>query len=76
MTWLGTQPELPAILLNSHTDVVPVFREKWTRDPFGAERVLDADGKYRIYARGSQGIVTEISYYNCRYESCWSFVIK
>lgn len=25
LTWDGTQPELPAIMLNSHTDVVPVF---------------------------------------------------
>lgn len=25
MTWMGTKHELPAILLNSHMDVVPVF---------------------------------------------------
>lgn len=25
ITWRGTHPELPAIMLNSHTDVVPVF---------------------------------------------------
>lgn len=25
MTWIGTQPELPSILLHSHMDVVPVF---------------------------------------------------
>lgn len=25
LTWEGTQPELPAILLNSHMDVVPVY---------------------------------------------------
>ena len=25
MTWLGSQPELPSLVLNSHTDVVPVF---------------------------------------------------
>lgn len=48
--WLGSQPELPAIMLNSHMDVVPVFPEKWTHEPFGAE--LDDEG--RIYARGSQ----------------------
>jgi aminoacylase len=40
--------------LNSHTDVVPVFEESWNWDPFGAEKVKDEDGKYRIYARGSQ----------------------
>ncbi|XP_017103230.2 aminoacylase-1-like [Drosophila bipectinata] len=50
MKWLGSQPELPSIILNSHTDVVPVFPEKWTHDPFSAD--LDAEG--RIFARGSQ----------------------
>lgn len=50
ITWVGTQPQLPSVLLNSHMDVVPVFRDKWTHDPFGAER--DAQGN--IYARGSQ----------------------
>ncbi|XP_017143999.1 aminoacylase-1-like [Drosophila miranda] len=50
MKWEGTQPELPSIILNSHTDVVPVFPEKWTHEPFSAD--LDAEG--RIFARGSQ----------------------
>ncbi|TDG49582.1 hypothetical protein AWZ03_004073 [Drosophila navojoa] len=48
--WLGTQPELPSIMLNSHMDVVPVFPEHWTHDPFSAD--LDDEG--RIYARGTQ----------------------
>ena len=50
MTWTGTEPSLPSIVLNSHTDVVPVFPEKWTHPPFAAE--MDAEGK--IFARGSQ----------------------
>nr|BAN21243.1 aminoacylase, putative [Riptortus pedestris] len=50
ITWEGTDPKLPSILLNSHMDVVPVFPEKWTHDPFGAEK--DANGN--IYARGAQ----------------------
>ncbi|XP_061395567.1 aminoacylase-1-like [Musca vetustissima] len=49
-TWEGYQPELPAILLNSHMDVVPVFEDKWTYPPFAAH--MDAGGK--IYARGAQ----------------------
>ncbi|KAF9899932.1 adenylate cyclase [Linnemannia zychae] len=49
MTFEGEDPSLPALLLNSHTDVVPVFPEKWTQDPMGANKV---DGF--IYARGSQ----------------------
>lgn len=50
MSWPGTQPELPSILLNSHTDVVPVYPEFWKHDPF--EAVKEANGD--IYARGTQ----------------------
>ncbi|KAI9582296.1 hypothetical protein GQX74_015419 [Glossina fuscipes] len=50
ITWKGTQPELPSIILNSHTDVVPVFPEMWNHKPFSAD--IDKDGK--IYARGTQ----------------------
>lgn len=50
MTWTGSQPNLPSILLNSHIDVVPVFADKWTHPPFAAQ--IDESGK--IYARGSQ----------------------
>lgn len=46
----GKDTSLPALLLNSHFDVVPVERRSWKHDPFGAE--LTPDG--RIYARGSQ----------------------
>ncbi|XP_061146532.1 aminoacylase-1A-like isoform X1 [Syngnathus typhle] len=50
LTWQGTNPNLKSILLNSHTDVVPVFQEHWKYDAFSAFK--DADGN--IYARGSQ----------------------
>lgn len=50
ITWIGTNPKLPSIVLNSHMDVVPVFEEYWTHPPFGAE--IDAEG--RIFARGTQ----------------------
>lgn len=50
ITWEGSEPDLPTIMLNSHMDVVPVFKERWTHEPFGAE--IDEDGK--IYARGAQ----------------------
>ncbi|KAI4479434.1 hypothetical protein M0804_011219 [Polistes exclamans] len=50
LTWLGTEPTEPAILLNSHMDVVPVFEDKWTYPPFSAH--MDEHGN--IYARGSQ----------------------
>jgi len=33
-TWQGEDPSLPAIILNSHYDVVPVIREFWHSDPF------------------------------------------
>ncbi|HAN72352.1 MAG TPA: peptidase M20 family protein [Actinobacteria bacterium] len=35
----GTDPAAPALLLLAHTDVVPVTRTRWTRDPFGGELV-------------------------------------
>lgn len=50
ITWAGLEPNEQAILLNSHMDVVPVCAEKWTHDPFGAEK--DENGN--IYARGAQ----------------------
>ncbi|XP_050692817.1 aminoacylase-1-like isoform X2 [Eriocheir sinensis] len=46
----GTDPSLPAILLNSHTDVVPVYPEHWKYDPFSAHK----DEKGDIYGRGTQ----------------------
>lgn len=50
MTWEGLNPALPAILLNSHMDVVPVEVSKWTHPPFAAE--IDENGN--IFARGAQ----------------------
>lgn len=50
ISWIGTKPSLPSIMLNSHMDVVPVFPEHWTHPPFGAE--IDDQG--RIFARGAQ----------------------
>ncbi|KAL2928287.1 Aminoacylase-1 [Bienertia sinuspersici] len=50
LKWTGKNPELPSILLNSHTDVVPVESHKWVHDAFGAH--IDSQGN--IYARGSQ----------------------
>ncbi|XP_043466050.1 aminoacylase-1A-like [Leptopilina heterotoma] len=50
ISWKGTEPEKPSILLNAHMDVVPVVPEKWNYPPFGAE--MDKEGN--IYARGTQ----------------------
>ncbi|GAA30793.2 aminoacylase [Clonorchis sinensis] len=50
MRWKGREPDLPAILLNSHMDVVPVKEENWAYPPFSG--VLSEHGK--IYGRGSQ----------------------
>ncbi|EPS64004.1 hypothetical protein M569_10775, partial [Genlisea aurea] len=49
--WIGKDPSLPAILLNSHTDVVPAEDHKWNHPPFAAH--LDESSGH-IYARGSQ----------------------
>jgi len=50
LTWEGSEPNLPSVLLNSHMDVVPVFPEKWTHEPFSA----DKDNNGNIFARGAQ----------------------
>eukprot|EP01114_Cavostelium_apophysatum_P019724 TRINITY_DN6432_c0_g1_i1.p1 TRINITY_DN6432_c0_g1~~TRINITY_DN6432_c0_g1_i1.p1 ORF type:complete len:441 (+),score=99.31 TRINITY_DN6432_c0_g1_i1:101-1324(+) len=50
MTWKGSDPSLPTILLNSHTDVVPVVQSFWKCDAFEAHK--DEDGN--IFARGTQ----------------------
>jgi len=33
----GSDPTAPTLMLMGHTDVVPVNRDGWTRDPFGGE---------------------------------------
>ncbi|KAK1307091.1 hypothetical protein QJS10_CPA10g00071 [Acorus calamus] len=50
LTWPGSDPSLPSLLLNSHTDVVPAEPSKWSHPPFSAS--ISADLK--IFARGSQ----------------------
>ena len=50
LKWPGSDPSLPSILLNSHTDVVPSETHKWAHPPFSAH--LDSSGD--IFARGSQ----------------------
>lgn len=49
----GEDPSLPAVLLNSHMDVVPVEPEKWSVDPFGGAIVTHL-GEARVYGRGAQ----------------------
>lgn len=50
ITWSGRKPALPSLLLSSHMDVVPVYRDQWTHEPFSAEEDENGD----IHARGSQ----------------------
>ncbi|XP_078444441.1 uncharacterized protein LOC144713661 [Wolffia australiana] len=51
LSWPGTNPSLPSVLLNSHLDSVPVEVDKWIHTPFSAHRD-PSDG--RIFARGAQ----------------------
>jgi len=50
LTWPGTDPQLPSVLLNSHVDVVPVSEEFWTYPPFSGHK----DSQGHIYGRGTQ----------------------
>ncbi|KAF6174136.1 hypothetical protein GIB67_033668 [Kingdonia uniflora] len=50
LKWSGKNQNLPSIMLNSHTDVVPAEFHKWVHSPFDAH----IDGGGDIYARGSQ----------------------
>ncbi|KAF5283245.1 hypothetical protein FQR65_LT13987 [Abscondita terminalis] len=50
LTWQGSQPQLPSILLNSHMDVVAADERQWKFKPFAAE--VDDEGN--IHARGTQ----------------------
>ncbi|CAK1540578.1 unnamed protein product [Leptosia nina] len=50
LTWTGSQPELPSIVLNTHSDVVPAYEDLWHYPPFGG--VIDRDGN--LYGRGAQ----------------------
>ncbi|MGI9624730.1 MAG: M20/M25/M40 family metallo-hydrolase, partial [Acidimicrobiales bacterium] len=44
----GRDPSAPSLMLNGHTDVVPVTPEGWSRDPFGGELI---DGE--VWGRGA-----------------------
>jgi aminoacylase len=50
LSQIGSAPSLPSVVLNSHTDVVPVSEEFWTCPPFEARKLADG----RIVARGAQ----------------------
>jgi len=49
-TWVGSDPSLGSIMLNSHIDVVPVFPDQWDHPPFSAHKTDDG----WIYGRGTQ----------------------
>lgn len=50
LTWEGSEPGRPSIMLNSHIDVVPVFPDQWDHPPFSAHKTDDG----WIYGRGTQ----------------------
>eukprot|EP00967_Tisochrysis_lutea_P150044 scaffold289543_cov35-Tisochrysis_lutea.AAC.1 len=55
---LGSEPELPAVVLNSHYDVVPAMEEHWHVDPWAA---IEKEG--RIYGRGAQDMKCVVAAY-------------
>ena len=63
MTWPGTDPSLPSLLLNSHTDVVPVYPECWKHDPFEAvkgQNISKGIFHHVVYQTNEQKIVLKI----------------
>ncbi|OLY83574.1 Aminoacylase-1 [Smittium mucronatum] len=59
----GSDPKEQSILLSCHTDVVPVFEDKWTHSPFAADRVETGNGDFKIFARGAQDMKNQGSMY-------------
>ena len=49
----GTNPSAPSLCLMGHTDVVPVNRDGWSRDPFGGERIVSPEGIDEVWGRGA-----------------------
>ena len=49
----GSDPSAPSLCLMGHTDVVPVNADSWSHDPFGGERIRNADGDEEIWGRGA-----------------------
>ncbi|GMI85496.1 aquaporin interactor [Hibiscus trionum] len=50
LKWPGSDPSLPSVLLNSHTDVVSFEHSKWIHPPLGGY----VDRRGDIFGRGSQ----------------------
>ncbi|KAK8564161.1 hypothetical protein V6N13_005620 [Hibiscus sabdariffa] len=50
LKWPGSDPSLPSVLLNSHTDVVSFEHSKWIHPPLGGY----VDQRGDIFGRGSQ----------------------
>lgn len=48
----GTDPTAPTVCLMGHTDVVPVNRDGWSRDPFGGE-LIDGPHGPEVWGRGA-----------------------
>ncbi|KAK9694361.1 adenylate cyclase [Basidiobolus ranarum] len=56
MKWPGSDPTLPSVVLNAHSDVVPATTEKWKWDPFSGELTTDEKGNQIIVGRGTQDV--------------------
>ncbi|XP_071960681.1 aminoacylase-1-like [Antedon mediterranea] len=59
ITWEGTDPSLKSVVLNSHTDVVPVYPESWMCDAFEGKKMDNGD----IYGRGTQDMKSVLIQY-------------
>ncbi|ETN81769.1 N-acyl-L-amino-acid amidohydrolase [Necator americanus] len=59
MTIPGSEQHLSSLVLYSHTDVVPTFKDKWKYDPYSGHK----DEQGNIYGRGTQDMKSVGSQY-------------
>lgn len=67
LTYRGARPDLPAIGLNCHMDVVPVVADRWDKLPAGETpfTAWEDPATGHIYARGSQDMKCVGAQYLC-----------
>ena len=77
----GSNPKLDPFMLTSHLDVVPVDEERWSRDPFLGEVVIDSvTGLEVIWGRGAiddkGGVIVSLIKFGTLQNTKWSLIFS